>query len=71
MTLPFWMIRIFSRHFTEYEETSFLSRYRHLSSLLSLKSRHHVLVIHFYSLFVARRLLFVFILFFLFDFPKM
>lgn len=26
-TLPFWMIGIFSRHFTEYEEKDFISQY--------------------------------------------
>lgn len=70
VTLPFWMMRIFSRHFTEYDDSLFLSRYRRLSTLLSLKSRYHVWgVTHFYSLFVARRLLFVFVLFFLFEYP--
>ena len=67
MFLPFGLLRIFSRHFLEMELPDFLLRYSRLVAMLRQRDAG-ILTLHFFAIFVARRLGFVLALY-LFDDP--
>ena len=67
--LPFLLVNVFSQ--SNYHNPQFLTKYKELGNVLKLSKKSSTLTLHFYSVFVMRRLCFVLIIFFLALFPKL